>query len=237
MAANIAWSTSSTGAVASQSVKCQRQRAAAVGGRQPNPRNRRRWQSSGIRQRVQPTEVQCAGEQNPRRRCSCQPSPHRKVGEGHRDPRRGESPSARFDCSVEASSGARSRAADMSSIGFLSGFRRACQEAPHCCRGGSYQSTPHETYPRIRARARVGKVGAVARRGSDPPATIPSTAAEEVNLLRATVAELRREQVSLMAQLAQQTETDRAIEMSGRMETFIDDADADLRASQRFTPY
>ena len=58
-----------------------------------------------------------------------------------------------------------------------------------------------------------------------------------MNLLRATVAELKREQVSLMAQLAQQTETARAIERSGRMETLIDDADADLRASQRFTQY
>ena len=28
-----------------------------LGGRQPNPRNRRRWQSSGTRQRVQPTEA------------------------------------------------------------------------------------------------------------------------------------------------------------------------------------
>ena len=101
---------------------------------------------------------QCAGEQNPRRRC-------RKIGEGHRNPRRGESSSARFDCSVEASSGARSRASCWSSIGFLSGFRRACQEAPHCCRGGSHQGTPHEEYSRIRARARVGKVGSIARRG------------------------------------------------------------------------
>ena len=43
--------------------------------------------------------------------------------EGDRNPRRGESSSARFDCSVEASSGA---------------------EEFHCCRGGSHQGTPHE---------------------------------------------------------------------------------------------
>ena len=42
-----------------------------------------------------------------------------------------------------------------SSIGFLSGFRRACQEVPHGCQGGSYQGPPHEKYTRIRFRARV----------------------------------------------------------------------------------
>ena len=94
--------------------------------------------------------------------------------------------------------------------GFLSGFRRACQEAFHCCRGGSHQGIPHEKFPfefeqglarlaqlREEAASREREVPA---RGvaADPPATI--------NLLFATVAELRREQVSLMAQLAQQTQ-------------------------------
>ena len=43
------------------------------GGRQPH---RCRWQSSGIRQHVQPTETSV--RENTRRGCSCQPGPHRK---------------------------------------------------------------------------------------------------------------------------------------------------------------
>ena len=68
VAANIAWSTSSIVAVASQSVKCQRQPAAAVR-EGASPTGRVREFDSMCRP--------CAGEQNPRRRCSCQPSPHR----------------------------------------------------------------------------------------------------------------------------------------------------------------
>ena len=56
----------------------------------------------------------------------------------------------------------------------------------------------------------------VPARAADLPATILATAADEVNLLRATVAELRREHMSLMAQLSQQTETAPAIDKSGR---------------------
>ena len=193
---------------------------------------------------------QMCGRAEPRRRCSCQPSPHRKIGEGHRDPRRGESSSARFDCSVEASSGARSRA----SIGvrldscqaFVERARKrltvAEEEVTKALRTKSTREFELEQglarLAQLREEA-ASREREVPARGvaADPPATIPSTSAEEVNLLRATVAELRREQVSLMAQLAQQTETARAIERSGRMETLIDDADADLRASQRFTPY
>ena len=88
---------------------------------------------------------QCAGEQNPRRRRSCQPSPHRKVGEGHRDPRRGESPSARFDCSVEASSGARSRASDWMEFDWI--LVRISSSVP-----GSASQLPRRKLPRPSAR-------------------------------------------------------------------------------------
>ena len=128
------------------------------GGRQPNPRNRCCWQSSGTRQRVQPTKARNVRES--RTQLPTKPTSKRSRSSARR------APSARFDCSVEASSKPRNRASDWSSFGFLSGFRRACQEAPHSGRGGSYQGTPQEKYTRIRARARVGEVGAISRRGS-----------------------------------------------------------------------
>ena len=114
-----------------------------LGGRQPNPRNRRRWQSSGTRQRVQPTEARNVRES--RTPTTMQLPTMRKVGEGHRDPWRGESPSARFDSSVEASSGAPSRASDWSLIGFF--LVRLSSSVP-----GSASLLPRRKLPRHSAR-------------------------------------------------------------------------------------
>ena len=84
-----------------------------------------------------------------------------------------------------------------------------------------------------RLRARIRELEAQrsdTQNPMDPPATVPAQSAEEINLLRATVAELRRE-MSLMSEVARQTEVGAGIE------TLIDDAESESRMSQRFAPY
>ena len=94
---------------------------------------------------------------------------------------------------------------------------------------------PHEDeLSRLKARvAELEAQRAGSHHATDPPATIPAQSAEEINLLRATVAELRRERTSLLSEVARQTD----VSGSTRIETLIDDAELDSRISQRFAPY
>ena len=235
VAANIAWSTSSIGAVASQSVKCQRQRAAAVRGAPAQPSEPSSLAEFGNSSACAAhRSPQCAGEQNPDDDAVANQAHIEKLekaveilGE--------ESPQAQG--LIAALKQARERAV-VPPIGvpldscqaFVKRARKrltvAEEEVTKALR--TKRTREFELEQGLERLAQLREEAAILPQ--------PSSTAAEVNLLRATVAELRREQVSLMVELAQQTETDRAIERSGRMETFIDDADADLRASQRFTP-
>ena len=150
-ASNIAWSTSSIGAVASQSVKCHRQRAAAVRGAPSQP--------------SRPSSLAEFGNSSTSRnvRESRTPDDDAVVNQAHI-----EKLERAIEILVEESPQAQGLIAALkqvqeravvppigwSSIGFLSGFRRACQEAPHGCQGGSYQGPPHEKYTRTRVRAK-----------------------------------------------------------------------------------
>ena len=73
------------------------------------------------------------------------------------------------------------------------------------------------------ARRAASREREVPARATDLSATIPATAAEEVNLLRATIEELRRAQVSLMAQLSPTDKDSTSNRQAGWMETLIDD--------------
>ena len=220
-------------------------------GGQPHSRNRRRWQSSGTRQRVQPTEARNVRESRTPDDDAVANQAHIEKLEKAIEILGEESPQAQG--LIAALKQARERAV-VPPIGvrldscqaFVERARKrltvAEEEVTKALRTKSTREFELEQglarLAQLREEA-ASREREVPARGvvADPPATVQTTSAEEVNLLRATVAELRREQVSLMAQLAQQTETARAMERSGRMETLIDDADADLRASQRFTPY
>ena len=136
---------------------------------QPHPRNRRRWQSSGTRQHMQPIEANVRVSRTPDDDAVAIQANIEKLekaveilGE--------ESPQAQG--LIAALKQARERAVVRldSCQAFVERARKRLIVAEE-----EDQGTPREKYSRIRARARVGKVGAVARRGSVTRKGSPST--------------------------------------------------------------